>query len=82
MVIMMQGLASSDATINGRIIVHKCTDTDSSYIEYPPLPHVLTVLESQGIRRGGRSLSFETTTLKENLGKEKNHLRVCGKLRS
>ena len=48
MVCIMQGLASSEWTHYVHRHVPRCKDTYSSYIEYLPLPHVVTVLESQG----------------------------------
>ena len=48
MVIILQGLASSGATITQRLIVPRCTEKNSSYIEYLPLLKVVTVLDSQG----------------------------------
>ena len=43
---LLQGIASSDATITQRIIVSRFTEIDSSYIEYPPLTELVTVLDS------------------------------------
>ena len=45
---LIQGLASSDATITQRLIVSRCIETDSIYIEYLPLPQVVTILDYQG----------------------------------
>ena len=43
---LLQGIASSDATITQSIIVSGLTETDGSYIEYLPLPELVTVLDS------------------------------------
>ena len=51
MVRLMQGLASFDSNINQRLTVPRCTDTDSIFIEYFPLLHAVTVLDSQGHKR-------------------------------
>ena len=41
MVILLQGLASSDATITWNLIVSMFTETNVSYIEYLSLPQVV-----------------------------------------
>ena len=43
---LLQGIASSNDTIAQSLIMSRFTDTDSSYIEYLPLPQVVTVLDS------------------------------------
>ena len=43
---LLQFIASSDASITQRIIVSRFTETDGSYIKYPPLPEFVTVLDS------------------------------------
>ena len=48
MVILLQGLTSSNTTITQRLIVTRCTEIDVSYIDYLPLLQVVTVLELQG----------------------------------
>ena len=47
MVRLLQGVSSSDTTITQRLIVPRCTEIDGSYIEYIPLPQVVTVLYSK-----------------------------------
>ena len=80
---ILQGLASSDATITQRPKMPRCTQADGRHIEYLPLTQVITVLEYQIIRRGGRSLAFGAITLRKPLGTGKRfQIRVCGKLRS
>ena len=44
--ILMQVIASSEATITRRIIMSGFTETDGSYIEYLSLTQVATVLDS------------------------------------
>ena len=46
MVRLLQGIASSDATITQRIIVSSFTEIDGSYIDYLPLTELVTVLDS------------------------------------
>ena len=43
---LLQGIASSDANIPQRLIVSRFTEIDGSYIEYLPLPELVTVLDS------------------------------------
>ena len=50
MVRLLQGIASSDATITQRIIVYRFTETYCSYIEYLSLPQVITVLDSPDLQ--------------------------------
>ena len=45
---LLQGIASSDVTITQNIILPRCKEKYSSYIEYLPLPRVVTVLDYQG----------------------------------
>ena len=45
---LLQGLASSDATITQRIIMCRYTEIYGSYNEYLPLPQVVIVLEYLG----------------------------------
>ena len=48
---LLQVLASSDANIPQRLIMTRCTEIDGSYIDFPPLPKVVTVLDSQGYHK-------------------------------
>ena len=46
MVRLLQDIASSDATINQRLIMSRFAETDSNHIEYLLLPELVTVLGS------------------------------------
>ena len=46
MVRLLQGIASRAATITQRTIMYRFTETYGIYIEYLPLPELVTVLES------------------------------------
>ena len=44
---LMQGLVSIKTIITRRFIIYRCKGTDGSYIDYPPVLQVVTVLDLQ-----------------------------------
>ena len=46
MVRPLQGISSSEANTTLILSMHKFTETDGSYIDYLPLPELVTVLDS------------------------------------
>ena len=82
MVSLLQFIASSDATITWSLIIPRFKETYGSYIEYLPLPLVVTVLDLKGNQKSRAQPHVWCQYNKGLFGcVQINYIRVRGNLR-